>query len=333
MRVAIFVHGRGRGHATRSEELQDYLHSKGMEAHLLAGGRAFEVLAGRPLLHQSDVLLPGVSNLANLPSFVARARDKLQELEVSAVVSDGSAAGVLAARQLRLPVIAVGHDVVFQLRPPRQHSRWSLWKQRTNAWHLHFADAWVGAHFLDEPSSPPHTPSDRRWVEIGRPLLSGLDPALCSDNGQLAVYLRDRAMLPALAPLSQVHLPQVFFGPKEWTPPWMEAGGSDRSVFLRFLHEARAVVGSAGSNLISECIALCKPMLLLHQSSEAEQSLNAAWVAARGLGMAVRLERFGPRDCDEWLERVSNGRFAKFDLLGSLSPVVQLVADRLVSLG
>lgn len=304
---------------------------RGIDAHILAGGRAYEVLHGGQHVHPSDVLLPGPKALLSLPRYIRHATEQLLALQAQAVVSDGHAPGVFAARRLGLPVIALGHDVIFQLFTPKVHSLAPVVKQRINAWHLQFADAWVGAHFLDQPSVPPSIRTHRP-IEVGRPMLSGLDPRLSEDLGHLVFYVREPAMCSALQAFARVPLRQLYFGPQEAAPPWMERGITHKPDFVRALHGARAVIGSAGSNLIAEAVALGKPLYLLHHPGEAEQALNAAWITRAGLGVGYPLKRCTQETVELFLERVNLGAFRRFDLLQRLEPAVELVERRLRAL-
>jgi uncharacterized protein (TIGR00661 family) len=63
--------------------------------------------------------------------------------------------------------------------------------------------------------------------------------------------------------------------------------------FLEDLASCRAVVSTAGNQLIGEAIYLGKPVCVMPEAC-AEQRLNAAAVERMGIGMQVAAGRFGP---------------------------------------
>ncbi len=71
-----------------------------------------------------------------------------------------------------------------------------------------------------------------------------------------------------------------------------EPQGRDR--FIERLAEARVVIASAGSQLISECVGLGIPILALYTDGDDEQRLNAAMVLDAGLGDGCSFQALTP---------------------------------------
>ena len=73
----------------------------------------------------------------------------------------------------------------------------------------------------------------------------------------------------------------------EFEPP-------SRERFIARLAEARVVIASAGSQLISECVGLGIPILALYGDGDDEQRLNAAMVLGAGLGDGCSFQALTP---------------------------------------
>ena len=76
----------------------------------------------------------------------------------------------------------------------------------------------------------------------------------------------------------------------------------ERSAFLEALGCTRAVVASAGSQLISECAASGIPLFALHAANDDEQRINVALVKAAGIGDGTSFEAFEPVRLIEFFE-------------------------------
>lgn len=81
------------------------------------------------------------------------------------------------------------------------------------------------------------------------------------------------------------------------------SGTFDEKSFIAELRKARAVIASAGFSLISECLHLKKPMLLVPWK-HAEQRFNAE--TARSLGVGEVTERLNPRIVCGFLDRLDS---------------------------
>ncbi len=68
----------------------------------------------------------------------------------------------------------------------------------------------------------------------------------------------------------------------------------DRDRFIARLAQARVVIASAGSQLISECVGLGIPILALYTDGDDEQRLNAAMVLDAGLGDGCSFQALTP---------------------------------------
>ena len=263
--------------------------------HVLAGPDALDAFSPGPRLTPVDSLPPRPDRrtLVTLIRRVREAARRIRRDRVELVVSDGDLPGVLAARLCGVPVIAVGHGLVFArcARPsglPRR--RW--WRERLKAGlsslgaHVHVAVSFVPVRPL-----VPRTVVARPGVGVDGPSERGSD-VLC--------YFRDGNGSAAVREVVAAGHRAVVFGRLEPPVAAARVRPLDREGFAAALRGARAVVASAGSQLIAECTALGIPLFAVHHPDDDEQTLNVAMLRAAGLGdggalgpaLAPRLRRF-----------------------------------------
>jgi UDP-N-acetylglucosamine--N-acetylmuramyl-(pentapeptide) pyrophosphoryl-undecaprenol N-acetylglucosamine transferase len=315
--VAYFVHGRGRGHASRALSVVPALRHAGYGVSLFAAADALAVL--RPLgpLSERPLLLRGPRGLAQL---LGRARSEarlLHQRGVTALISDGDQAALLAARLSGVPALALGHDLAFQhCVLPVGLDRVQLLAQRMNGL---IAAQWstrrVAVSFLPTRSIDAAT-------RVARPDAGALlaDVARPRENLVLC-YFRDGNGSAASNFARQTGAQVVV----------ADGRGStlEPASFRALLGRACAVIGSAGSNLIAECVLSSTPLLALHKRHDVEQALNASWLAAADVGMACRFERLDAALVAHFIARARARQFARVDLAQALPGVAQAVLTSL----
>jgi hypothetical protein len=123
------------------------------------------------------------------------------------------------------------------------------------------------------------------------------------------------------------------FGPLERWPDGVVHRRFGRQIFASRLRRCAAVIGTAGSNLLAECVMLGKPVLALHAPDDHEQALNGRLAARAGVGMTASLQGVDEELVDLFLERVASRSFHRVDLELALPPasrvVTQVVEDLL----
>jgi len=212
------------------------------------------------------------------------------------IVSDGDHPAVLAGRCLGRLTIAVGHGLVFSrcARPrglPRGPWLREALKASVSSWP---ANRYVPVNFVPLPVRA-------KGTLLARPVLDerlhGLSTARTApERFTVVCYFRDRnadAVVPTLKAALEPEDRIVLFG---GTPqPGADVRPLDRAAFLEELRTCDRVVASAGSQLISECVALGKPIFALHESDDDEQRLNVSMLRALGAGDG---DAFGAVDAD-----------------------------------
>jgi uncharacterized protein (TIGR00661 family) len=279
-RVHLFVHGRGQGHATRSLAVGRALADAGCEVDVSAGPDALAVLRGTFDVRPVDSLPPAMSTAAVglLAKRVAGDRARLRARRPDVVVSDGDLPGAAAARSLGVPVVAIGHGLTFLVcRAPMAVDR--------AAWYREAAKAWVAS-----------APAAKRVAVNFVPLVLRRDDAILARPtlrlperrdpvpGKIVCYFRDAPVREAFAALVALGKTPVSYGRTDPEIEGIEHRARDRERFMEDLSDAEGVVASAGSQLISECVALGLPFFGLYGRGDDEQALNVAMLRAAGLG-------------------------------------------------
>ncbi len=328
--IAYFIHGRGRGHATRSKPIVEKLRGLGHDVFVFAGGDALNALPDVALT-ALPTIRPGVAamwkTMRSLPSY----RDRLRECDAQLVITDGEGPSLFAAHSLRLPSIAIGHGLVFR------HAQLPALPMLSRVYEvLNAGSSSVGAtrkvavHFLAAQARDDKT-------RIARADMSDLAPFVgachetesegVAEGLRLVSYFRDdngdavhRALLSAGAQVEH-------FGGRGAAVAGVVQRASERGSFLQALSQANAVVASAGSNLMSESIALQKPLLAIYKRRDHEQRMNAMMLEAANLGVGCALEDMSGDVAAAFLQRVRRGKFQRYALWKALPAVSDSVAQ------
>ncbi len=292
--IHLYVHGRGRGHATRCLAIARALTAAQRPF------RAFVGADGAPLF-STEYPCTEVASLPPRPASAAfalagRVRDALtagRRDHATLTISDGDLPGLLAAHALRIPSIAVGHGLVFsECQRPRTLAAAPWYREAAKA-----AASSIGADRCVAVNFVPLRPRTSRAV-VARP---SLDPRLhrAADPSRVLCYFRDGAPSVLDALVEHGERP-IVFAAEDPKIEGIDYEPQSRARFIARLAEARVVIASAGSQLISECVGLGIPILALHRPEDDEQRLNAAMVLEAQLGdgcsfdalTAERLARF-----------------------------------------
>lgn len=288
-RVHYYVHGRGRGHATRTLPVLEALRSAGHEVRVFAGDDAVAVLRSDRSCTPVASLLPSqrLGLAPRLAARVARAVAELRRDRADLVVSDGDLPGIVAAGLCGRPALAVGHAEMFSgcSRPAGvPHGPWL--REAARAWaSAPTASARVAVSFV---ALEPRTP---RTV-VARPVGPAL-PATAGDR-RIVCYFRDENGAGVLRRLVEQGQAPVLHSRRGCAVAGVEARPLGREEFLASLASARGVVASAGSQLISECVHHRIPIFALHDRRDDEQRVNVALLRSTGLGDGCAFSELEP---------------------------------------
>ena len=134
-------------------------------------------------------------------------------------------------------------------------------------------------------------------------------------------------MLPLLRRALPAGLELEVFG--EEPHPGVDVRPVQRAAFLAALGRCRAVVASAGSQLISECVALGRPLFAVFDPAHDEQRLNVGMLEAGRLGAGCPADELDERRLADFLT-AAPGRFVRSTWQGPDAAAV--VLDRAMAL-
>lgn len=287
-----YVHGRGRGHATRSYPVIRALERSGWDVRVFAGEAAASIFEPKCVPIRSVPQSASRTALKVAIERIDEARLSFQQRRPLVVVSDGDMPSVYAAKRLGIPTIAVGHGLMFaHCKMPRGLDRWAWMRESVKAHVASWgADAIVVSNFVNvRPKDPRRVRIARPCADFGR-VISGDPEANIADEDSVVCYFRDDngdAIAEHLA--GEKFRVRLFTSNKRSirgviVEPWGMAS------FRRAIHGCRAVVSSAGSQLMNECASLNVPQFAYYRERDDEQKLNAQLLSLSGMGDCASLE-------------------------------------------
>jgi uncharacterized protein (TIGR00661 family) len=325
MRILYGVHGYGRGHATRTLAVLPHL-TASHQLLILAGGDAWQTIAPDyevvriPTFGFAYGRRPGARRRSNwhtirhnLPAFLdlfgggptfQLVSDIVREFAPDVVISDAEAWSHQVAAFLKIPRISFDHvGILAYCRP--QLARRDLF----GGW----LDAIIYRRLMGRPervlvSSFFDAPARRPGVQVVGTLPREAVRCVVSRPGDhLLVYLNrgeDQLHDGVIQCLDELNCPVRIYG----TP---RRGRNGRLLFLPpsdlpFLEDlasCRAVISTAGNQLVGEALFLEKPVLVFPECC-AEQRMNALAVERLGIGMRASFGNFTAATVGTFLARL-----------------------------
>jgi uncharacterized protein (TIGR00661 family) len=311
MRILYAVHGYGRGHATRALSVLPELAQR---HHLLcvAGGDAYTAIwpdfkvVRIPTLRFAYVRGSGrvsnwktlYHNLPTLLDLVCRGpvfrtvSEIVREFGPDVIISDAEVWSHRVAADLKIPRISFDHIGLLAHCYPEVEwfDRGTAWfNARCYRWLMGQADRVIVSSFY--PLRPRFAA-----IKVVGPLIRPAVRDFAPRRGDyLLAYFnqgKDQLNRPILQALSGAGLPVHVYG--------SDRRGQDGPLtflplsnlpFLEDLASCRAVISTAGNQLIGEALYLGKPVCVMPESC-VEQRLNAAAVERLGIGMRISASQF-----------------------------------------
>lgn len=321
-RILYGVQGEGRGHAARSLQIIQWLIAQGHQVIVLTGGDALPVLSGRgiaiveiPMLRYgfgpAGALSPRLTLLRNFLPMLGlmlgagksfrRVAGLADRFRPDLIISDFEPYISRLARLRRIPLMAIDHQHFLTESALPALKGW----QKAVMLRLYQLGTFLLGGRPDRliTSSFHHFPKKRgsRAVFVG-PFIPECLKGLRSEPGDsVTVYLKQpsylRGLLPVLAanPGTPFHVFSAWSGdrPRD-LPPHIRLERIDRETFLASLSRARALITTAGNQVVGEAIYLRKPVLAFPEPDVLEQELNALALVRSGFGDSFRLGDFTP---------------------------------------
>lgn len=282
MRIAYFIHGRGRGHAARAQSLIPNLKAQGWDIDVFAGGAAYEALKDIDGVNFIESVMPD-SSLSLFPKRIFRDFRKLKRIKPDLLIADGDAPCTYAAKLLGIRVMVIGHALIFpychhEVDLPRAGLKKEMFKVKVAT---QMADFRIAVHF-----TPIQPINDETYVV--RPDFS-IDGNELSNEGFLLSYFRDGNGIDLIHKLVEVGFKIKNFG-QAIHLEGVDNFEPDNKRFHEEMKKAAGVVGSAGSNLIFESMAMQKPLFLLYKKEDFEQAANVKYVEKENAGVGSNSE-------------------------------------------
>jgi uncharacterized protein (TIGR00661 family) len=323
MRILYGVHGYGRGHATRTLAVLPHLAAR-HQVLVLAGGDAYQAISpdfpvvriptlgfaynpGKGARERCDWRtlqrnLPGFLDVKFGGPTFQMVRDIVEEHSPDVILSDAETWTHHVAAALRIPRISFDHIGILAYCRPRIE-----WRDRLEA----EVDAWMYRRLMGRPQriivssfydAPPRSPHVHVVGTLPRQAVRGLVP---HNGDHLLAYLNkgnEQVTREILDTLNSVGCPVHLYGCSQrgregnisFLPP-------STLPFLEDLAGCRAVISTAGNQLMGEAIFLGKPVLVMPERC-VEQRLNAAAVERLGIGMRLNPRQLNPRRLRTFLD-------------------------------
>ena len=309
--MATVIHafaGEGFGHLSRARALTAVMRARGHRIVLAAGGTAAARLReqGESIL-AVPALVPVIrGNRLHVAQTVARngwtaatghdhpaLAARLEEIDPDLVVVDLEPFSAVSADLLGIPTLSFVRQQILT------HTRYRLPPGKRLL--APFARAAVR---VLSPLRPQRVlvntlwPGPARYPHLTRLLPPLLRPEVLERTAQgrdhLLVYFNGGVPARRLAQrLAEAPVPSVVYGvdpPEGFEAPNVVWKETSRGGFLNDLASCRAVVASAGFNLMSEAVHLGKPLLALPNRGNLEQVVNASKLVRNGWGSAARAD-------------------------------------------
>jgi uncharacterized protein (TIGR00661 family) len=311
MRILYAVHGYGRGHATRTLAVLPEL-ARSHALLCLAGGNAYHAIwpdfpvrriptLGFSYLRGTGRVSNWLTLRRNLPALLDLAvrgpvfetvRELVREFGPDVIISDAEVWSHRVAADLQIPRISFDHiGLMAYCRPevePRDRLVAAISAQ-CYRWLMGTPDRVLISSFYPVP---PRRPDVKVVGPLLRPSVRELRPAL---GNHLLVYFNqgnDQLRPALLETLARARMPVHVYGSDrrglEGTLTFLPLSNLP---FLEDLASCRAVLSTAGNQLIGEALYLGKPVCVLPEDC-VEQRLNAAAVERLGIGIRLSAQQF-----------------------------------------
>jgi uncharacterized protein (TIGR00661 family) len=327
MRILYAVHGYGRGHATRALAMLPEL-ARRYTLLCLAGGDACEAIwpdfpvvriptlrfaygRGTGRVSKWQTLrrnLPAVLDLFCRGPVFEMVREMVRDFGPDVIISDAEVWSHRVAADLRIPRIGFDHIGMLAYCRPQVE-----WFDRPAAWFNAQSYRWLMGRpdrVLVSSFYPlqPRFPGIKVVGTLPRQAVRELTPRV--GDHVLAYFNQGKdqlrpAILDALAGAgTRVH---IYGSERRGQEGWLTFLPLSNLPFLEDLASCRAVISTAGNQLIGEALYLGKPVCVMPEAC-VEQRLNAAAVERLGIGMRVSARQFSTQRLRTFLANLDHYR-------------------------
>ena len=329
-KIVYAVSGEGRGHAARARTLLEDL-GREHEVLLYAPGHAYEMLAPfasrgnvevRPLpglfFHYSpdqrlDYLATGAGSLRfvrSFPALISRLGRELEAFAPDLAVTDFEPTLPRAAHRLGLPLLSLDHQHFLRTYdlsslPPRL--RWyARGMASTVPLFCHGQTRTIVSSFF----FPPLRRGLRDVTQVGVLLRSEIRQARPESGPHVLAYLRRFGQHNILSALAECGCEVRVYGlGAREAQGNLRFFGIDMKRFAADLASCRALVSTAGNQLIGEAQYLGKAVLAMPEPGNREQEINGHFLDRSGAGLTLPMDALTARQLRGFLDEA--GHFAQ----------------------
>jgi uncharacterized protein (TIGR00661 family) len=320
MRIAYGIHGHGRGHATRAWAVLPEL-ARQHEVQVFAGGDALDTLGQAFSVEPVPTLsfayrggirsswltlkrnLPLLNDLVSVGPAVRQVLRRLREFAPDVLLCDCEPFTFRAAHILRIPRIAFDHfGIMVRCQVALPFRDWVESLIDRTVYQVLFGNperALVSSFFAAKVRSP----GIRMIGTLLRAQARSMRP---SEGGHLLVYFNKGAVQltpPLLKALEGSEVEVRLYGSgREGRQGNLCFRASGDLPFLHDLASCRAVLCTAGNQLVGEAMHFGKPLLVVPEKT-VEQRMNAAAIARLGIGEWVAANKLTSECIRRFLDR------------------------------
>lgn len=322
--------GEGRGHATRVRSMVEAMRDE-HEIALFCPGDAYELLA--PVYQDTDVkvvkipglkfyykeggklamgptLIGAIKYIRYLRRIIAKLERIIRKEKPDVIVTDFEPALPRASKKCGVPFLSVNHQhflVANDLSELPMYLRFHSWVM---SWVVYLYYSGQAETVISQFYFPPIRKNFKGKVTMTgvlmRPDLLNAKPKV---GEHLLVYLRKFASDELLNTLKSSNLPIRIYGLGEKpTQKNLTFCKIDDASFLRDLINCKALVTTAGNQLVGEALYLKKPVLAMPEAKNHEQYINAFYLAQSKAGEWCELHKLTPERLKKFLDKLDHYR-------------------------
>jgi len=329
-RIFYSVGGEGRGHATRALAVIEDLR-RDHEITVYASAQAHELIRSRyqdgevsvseipglcysysddQRLHYGRTIRSGIRYIARMEGLIRKLRQDIEDRAPALAVVDYEPALPRAAGRSGLPFISLDHQhflITYDLSslPGRLRRHAAYMGEVVRAYGRGQKETVVSSFYF-----PPLKKGTRDASQIGVILRPEIVRATPDTGGHLVAYFRrfaSRGMLEALGACGR----EVRVYGLGGLPPSgrLKFFPVDPARFVDDLAAARALITTAGNQLVGEALYLRKPVLAFPEKGNYEQAINGHFLELTGGGRAIDPDRFSGEALSSFLRELDRFRY------------------------
>ncbi|NIM89942.1 MAG: teichoic acid biosynthesis protein [Candidatus Aminicenantes bacterium] len=322
-KIFYTLSGEGRGHAARVRAVIEELR-KNHEVTIYTSAYAYQLLT--PVYRHTEVevrYIPclhfhygtqkklnywktgwhGLRFITHLPHLVHKLQEDIETEMPDLIITDYEPALPRAARRCGVPFISLNHQhflLTYDLNSlPRHLKRHvGLMAMVVRSYYSGQAETIVSSFYF-----PPLKPECKNVTQIGVLLCPEIVQATTEQGRHIVAYLRRFASLSVLNAFEkcgcEIHIYGLGAQPSRGS---LRFFGADKFRFVEDLATSRALISTAGNQLVGEAIFLGKPVLAMPECGNFEQKINAYFLEKLNAGVAVEMEHLTTAHILKFLE-------------------------------